>query len=556
MFRCFSPQPRKPDDVEETTKCKPQTIGQTMKRSFEKSTKPSAKPPGTERRMRNSEDWYQGICDKFKESTGWELIFTPVDASNTDETPDIEILWSAEVTDGRNRIGHLKLTISDTSVSDSEFESVRLMADLIASLLNRVARGVHALELRSRDVATLVKLALSTPNEGSLLRTLQEILRACVQLTEFRGACFFLLDPKTQALNIRGAYDLDSTQVPQRKRDLSAMPPDLKALTDGFTILHRSISAEAAEWLPDGYSTGLGIAVQSENVPLGTLWLFDRRTRTPDDSETELLLSLGVQLAQILERVVLLRESKTTHRLKRDLAQVVEDQSADTTRLEISDGSEIVALCQSRYEVGGDLCEVIPLNEHQTYVAIGDAVGNGISAAVIKSTLKGAVAAVIPEIARHRMTVEQSVERLNDALLRVTPAHRFMSFLCGILDTRKKTFSYSNAGHLAPLHAHDGQVDTLQSHGLILGIQEGAAYGQSTVPLNSGDLLVMFSDGIVEAKCPDQTLLTNDGVIDALNNNRIHTADDAMNAILAKYQEHVGAGEEADDRTLCVVRAA
>ena len=523
--------------------------GQTMRSSISNQ---QASPHRGERRLgrQDSPEWFKATCAQFQDATGWSLEFVPVESGgNHQETS----CWTAEITNGQWRLGFLKLGLPDTPAKDSEFLAVTQLADLVAGLVNRVLQSNELLELRSRDIATLVRLSLSTPNEGSLLRTLQEILRACVQLTEFHGACFFLLDPKSNSLNIRGAYELDSTQVPYRKRDLSQIPPDLKVLTDGSVLLSRD-QPDAAEWLPDGYSIGLGISVQSENVPLGTVWVFDRRRRTPNDRELQLLLSLGTHLAQILERVVLLRESATQHRLKRDLDQATEDDDDGIIEFDTPNGCDVVALCQSRYELGGDLCEIIKLNDSQTLIAVGDASGNSIPAAIVMTTVKGSLRALLPDIIRHRLTVEQAIERINIALHEITPAHRFMSFLCGILDTRKKTFQYSNAGHLAPLHVRNDQVQALNSHGLILGVHDGAKYGQSTLKLASHDQLIMFSDGIIEAQNHDNDLFGNEGVIRSIAGKNLGAAMDTLNAIWHGYSLHIAGAEEADDRTLCVVK--
>ena len=107
----------------------------------------------------------------------------------------------------------------------------------------------------------------------------------------------------------------------------------------------------------------------------------------------------------------------------------------------------MAARCASCYELGGDLCEVIPLSADRTAIAIGDASGNSIPAAMIMSAVRGALLTHPAD----EDGVAQLLTKTNEGLCRITRSHQFMSLCYGVYDARNWRFTYCNAGHPAPL---------------------------------------------------------------------------------------------------------
>jgi sigma-B regulation protein RsbU (phosphoserine phosphatase) len=145
------------------------------------------------------------------------------------------------------------------------------------------------------------------------------------------------------------------------------------------------------------------------------------------------------------------------------------------------------------------------------------------------------------------------VSRLNRALCGITSAHQFMSLCYGIFDATARTFTYSNAGHPVPLLIHDGQVQMLESHGLLLGVVPDAQYQSGVVHLSPGDLLIVYSDGISEAISNSQELFKWEGIYAAARGLRHEAAAKVLDVIWKRVEEHQG-GVGGDDRTLLVLK--
>ena len=125
---------------------------------------------------------------------------------------------------------------------------------------------------------------------------------------------------------------------------------------------------------------------------------------------------------------------------------------------------------------------------------------------------------------RSTLSAEEVLERVNRALHSITPAHQFMSLLYGVIDTRQKVFTYSNAGHPSPILLRDGEPVTLDSHGMLLGVVAEATYGESALPIGAGDTLIAFTDGVSEAMNGKRKMFRSDGIIDVLRQHMRRSA--------------------------------
>ncbi len=503
----------------------------------------------------DTQSLFPAVCRQFSHATGWTLAFLRAegdfDTLEARFANDSDCCWFTEITDGREPIGVLYLTPSEHLHPACTFVQVTDLADTIADLLNRLCTSTRRLEVRNDDVSTLVHLGMAVPGQDNLAWALTQVLKAAVQLTTTRSAAFFLLTPDTKRLKLRAVYQLGAAQVPHTERHLGDSSADLTALGSGpVELVSGEGSAEA--FLPDGYRVGMCVGVQSETMPIGTLWVYDRRSREFTDRDRHVLQSISRQIAAVLERVALLRHTETHDRLARDIKTASQSQPASTPHTELAPDSrfEIAARCASCYELGGDLCELIPINANELAIVIGDASGNSIPAAMIMSAVRGAVR-TNPVGADD---VSSLMQRLNDALTAITRSHQFMSLCYGVYNAELRTFTYSNAGHPPPLLVRGGQTFSFSSHGLLLGVMRDVAYDTSVVQLEAGDFLVGYTDGISEARSRAQQMFRSEGIADAVLHCTPGTAEQIVASVWKRVETHMAGGELGDDRTLLVLR--
>jgi len=161
------------------------------------------------------------------------------------------------------------------------------------------------------------------------------------------------------------------------------------------------------------------------------------------------------------------------------------------------DGYEIAVSWQPASGVGGDCFDVIRFSDSRLALTIADVVGKGIPAALLMSNLQAAVRAFASEAAEPQALCLQ----VNRILCGNIAEGRFISFCYCVLDAAAGVLTYTNAGHYLPMLVRvDGTVERLGTGGPVLGVLPAAEYQQADVSFGPGDRLILFTDGLTEAR--------------------------------------------------------
>lgn len=192
---------------------------------------------------------------------------------------------------------------------------------------------------------------------------------------------------------------------------------------------------------------------------------------------------------------------KESHRLRLERHDAEEareiQRSLLPTELPQMHGVEISADWLPARGVGGDYFDVLKFSETRLGFCIADVAGKGMPAALLMSNLQATVRAfATPERSPHKLC-----EKVNAILCKNQVPGRFVTFFYGVLDAGAKSLAYCNAGHNAPiLHRRDGSFMRLEDGGPVLGEFTDQTYDEGASPLTSGDRLLLFTDGVSEAR--------------------------------------------------------
>jgi serine phosphatase RsbU (regulator of sigma subunit) len=246
------------------------------------------------------------------------------------------------------------------------------------------------------------------------------------------------------------------------------------------------------------------LLARESGAPFGVFQLDtqDQKKKFTQD-DLELFAAVASQVAIAVENARLAQQ-KTLHDQKdREMALAREMQiSILPERMPVVAGYEFFAHYASALEVGGDYYDFIPLPDGRLAVTIADVVGKGMSAALLMAKLSSD--------ARFCLLSEKdpaaAVARLNELLL-PTCHHtdRFITLAVALLDPAAQTVTLVNAGHVTPAayRAAGGTLEDAhhkEAAGLPVGIEARAAYPASQTVLRPGDSLILFTDGVVEAR--------------------------------------------------------
>jgi hypothetical protein len=211
------------------------------------------------------------------------------------------------------------------------------------------------------------------------------------------------------------------------------------------------------------------------------------------------------------------------------------------------------ARCLPALQVGGDLYDVFETDNGETAFVLGDVSGKGLSAALLMGLVQGAVRASCAGNAA--MKCDSVAEQLNKLLSAKTARNRFVSLFWSAFNAHSSSLRYVNAGHCpALLIRGPAEILRLEAGGPVLGVLPGARYDYGSVTIRAGDLLVIFSDGIVEAADADEQEFGEERLISAIQRNWRKSPAEICEGILASVSAFIGRQAPQDDQTLVVAR--
>jgi len=212
-------------------------------------------------------------------------------------------------------------------------------------------------------------------------------------------------------------------------------------------------------------------------------------------------------------------------------------------------GLEVAGTWLPARVVGGDYFDVLKFSESKIGVCIGDVVGKGISAALLMANLQASFRAFASEA----VSPGTLVSKLNEVISNNIAADKFVTFGYCLIDTTDNRLTYAGAGHCPPILFHkSGEAVPLKEGGTPLGIFPDRKYEDAGLQLESGDRLVLYTDGLTEAMNSDEQEFGERRLIELGSRN---IALSASEMLAASKKEVVSFCNDSfqDDFTLVVV---
>ncbi len=218
---------------------------------------------------------------------------------------------------------------------------------------------------------------------------------------------------------------------------------------------------------------------------------------------------------------------------------------------------KIAAICKPARMVSGDYYDYLAVEDGKLALAIGDVAGKGISAALLMATLQAAMRMELRTSSTPASVPSQTsqlVSDLNQLLYATTAPEKYATFFFALYDEATSDLNYTNAGHLPPLLVRNGTAVPLDVNGTVVGAFPFAEYQESCVRLESGDLLVCYTDGITEPENEYGEMFGEERLIELVTKNA--DCDDAkiVSMILDAVYQWTSAAEQPDDMTLLLAR--
>jgi len=256
-----------------------------------------------------------------------------------------------------------------------------------------------------------------------------------------------------------------------------------------------------------------------------------------------------VKQRELLDKAVRKQRDQLLHDV--ELAAQVQRLFLPLRRPSIA-GLEIAGAMQPAGGVGGDYYDYIPVNEHTIQIVIADVAGKGVAAALLMSAT---AAAVQLEVSEKRDMLEV-VNRLNNGIHSVSDGERYVTLLLADIDALSRSLRYVNCGHNPALlfRAKTREVVPMNSSCFPLGMFESVTCEIKRADLASGDLLVLYTDGITEAENSQGEEFGMERLSAVIRRDSSLSAEELMDSILQSAEDFCQGVGFNDDATVLVVK--
>ena len=254
----------------------------------------------------------------------------------------------------------------------------------------------------------------------------------------------------------------------------------------------------------------------------------------------------------ILVNLLLLVEVADRLSLKGELEVAREIQLAMLPTGTYSAGdADICGVTRPANTVGGDFYDVLPLADGRVIITIGDVAGKGSPAALLMALLLAVLRTLVDE----NLEPCALVARLNTQICRHSPGSRFITLFYGIYTPGSGELTYVNAGQNPPLlRRTDGTIERLAGTGIALGMFEGSTYEAVENVVRSGDILVLYSDGVTEAENPAGQPFEESGLDRVVAAHGLETPAELAPTILRAVEAHARDSRFTDDLTVLILK--
>ena len=440
--------------------------------------------------------------------------------------------------------GQLAVAVQNAQLHE---QATRLGEEREAALAaeRAAARRLRALYEVSRSFAQSLRLDETL---AALARTIVEVLDADAAVVQMPDERREQLQPR--AIHIRDAQFADAVRailnqpVPFGQRNVQHLFRDRRS----FRLVPSRNPAEQylpalTPFLEKGW-TGAIVPVALPTEVVASLGLYSFRPGEPlTDEAIEAATAIAGQAALAIDNARLYQQQK-------QFADTMQRSLLPRSRPVVT-GLEVGELYEpsARVDVGGDVYDFLALDDGRLAVVLGDVTGHGVDATADMAMAKF----VFRSLAREHPEPADFLAAANEVICSEIASGKFISMSYVVVDGVSGTVAGASAGHPSPrIVLPDGSTRALEAHGLVLGIDGGQEYAESYAELPPDASLVLYTDGVVEARRNGE--LYGDERLDALLGEQHELSARALAAAVAESAREFAGGDLSDDLAVVVIR--
>ncbi|HEY0007452.1 MAG TPA: SpoIIE family protein phosphatase [Tepidisphaeraceae bacterium] len=425
---------------------------------------------------------------------------------------------------------------------------------MIANSIARLCFQEYELRQRFNELTTIYNVTMMLAEPRDLQKLLDRTTRAVCEVMEVKAASIRLVDHEHDELVIKATYNLSPQYLSKGPVRMKRSEIDQSAWINGYEYV-KSITSDPRVQYPEearreGIASMLSIGMRYKGRSIGVLRIYTAEERVFEKHEIDLLRAIAAQAAAAIDNARLLEERLQGEAIERQVKMAAEVQQrmlpADSPNIPGVDVAYTYVPC---FELAGDFFDFIELPDDNFGLVVADVSGKGIPASLIMASVRAALRAQVDNV----YYLYEVVRRLNTMLYRDTKPTEFVTLFYGVLNARTRRFTYCNAGHPPALLLRNKEVTELPSDNMVLGIDPDQQYRQNVVDLQSGDAILMYSDGLPDAMNFEQQPYGKERVLSAFKSTAGHTVQGMADHLLWDVRRFVGLSNRSDDLTMVVM---
>jgi len=296
------------------------------------------------------------------------------------------------------------------------------------------------------------------------------------------------------------------------------------------------------------------VPMMRKNKLLGIMQAINKKDNNSfTQQDLHIFETLASQCAIAIENARLIEAQIETEALERELETARTIQQNLLQPIPGYDDLDAAVKLIPAKHVGGDYYHIARLNQDESLFLVADVSGKGIPAALIVSTICSCMQTFL-KIA-DCFDLKRFVISLNNVLIDSTTMDKFVTCWIGLYNHRSRELCSVNAGHNLPYLFRKGNnhPETLETGGLLLGTMD-VTYKIESVQLQTGDMLLFYSDGITEAFNKNEEEYGDEALIRLVSGKRDKSAQHILDAVITDVKRHAGRAPQSDDLTCGIIK--
>ncbi|MCK4850633.1 MAG: SpoIIE family protein phosphatase [Phycisphaerae bacterium] len=443
--------------------------------------------------------------------------------------------------------------------SDEQMDNCIRLLSVLSNNVARICYQEYVLRERLGELGAMYDLTGQLSGTQDLEQTLKKLAKSIVEITKSKACSLRILDRQSKELQIKARYGFSKKYLTKGSVTLSESQIDSAALSGEPVYIAEMASDPRVlyrqEARAEGLASGLALGMMYKGQAVGVIHLYTAKRKEFGRFELGLLQAVASTAAAAIENARLYSDSLQAKEMERQvrLATAVQMQMIPAKAPERA-GLDLAGIYVPCLGLAGDFYDYIDLPGGNLGIAVADVSGKGVAASLRMASTRATLRAQVGKV----FEISEVMQNVNEAFCRdvdpedmVTP---FVSMFYGVVDMGNRRMTYANAGHEPPLLLREGKVVHLGEGGPVLGIDLASTYYQDVVELQDGDVLVICTDGLIEAMNFQAEQFGSKRVLAAARAKVKDSAEHIAKHILWEMRRFTGLTERMDDITIVVAK--